>query len=65
LGLFITREIVRKHGGDIRAESCPGQWIDFIFTIPRPDVLLEEPAADAVDETLASQAGSDDGSAAP
>jgi two-component system, NtrC family, sensor kinase len=42
LGLYINREIVRKHGGDIRAESRHGQWIDFIFTLPRPDELLEE-----------------------
>lgn len=42
LGLFITREIVRKHGGDIHAESEHGQWIDFVFTLPRPDVVLEE-----------------------
>jgi two-component system NtrC family sensor kinase len=42
LGLFITREIVRKHEGDIRAESEYGKWIDFIFTLPRPDVLLED-----------------------
>ncbi len=34
LGLFITRDIVRKHGGDIRAESRHGEWIDFIFTLP-------------------------------
>lgn len=42
LGLFITREIVRKHGGDIRAEGRHEQWIDFVFTLPRPDVVLEE-----------------------
>jgi two-component system NtrC family sensor kinase len=42
LGLFITREIVRKHGGDIRAESEEGHWIDFVFTLPRPDVVLGE-----------------------
>jgi len=42
LGLFITREIVRTHGGDIRAESEHGRWIDFIFSLPRPDAMLEE-----------------------
>ncbi|MCX7598866.1 MAG: HAMP domain-containing histidine kinase, partial [Armatimonadetes bacterium] len=40
LGLFIAREIARAHGGDIRAETEPGQWIDFIITLPRPDVIL-------------------------
>jgi two-component system NtrC family sensor kinase len=34
LGLFITKEIISKHGGSIRAESCPGEWINFKFTLP-------------------------------
>ena len=42
LGLFIDREIVRKHGGDIWAQSQFGEWIDFIFTLPRPDEMLHE-----------------------
>jgi two-component system, NtrC family, sensor kinase len=33
LGLFITREIVRKHGGRIWAESQPGEWMRFIFVL--------------------------------
>ena len=37
LGLFITKEIMEKHGGTIRAESQPGEWINFIFTLPIPD----------------------------
>ncbi len=39
LGLFITREIVVKHGGAIRAESQQGEWMNFIFTLP-----AQEPA---------------------
>jgi two-component system NtrC family sensor kinase len=34
LGLFITREIITKHHGDIRAESEPGQWMRFRFSLP-------------------------------
>jgi signal transduction histidine kinase len=34
LGLFITREIIVKHHGDIRAESEPGRWMRFRFTLP-------------------------------
>jgi signal transduction histidine kinase len=34
LGLFITREIITKHHGEIRAESEPGQWMRFRFTLP-------------------------------
>jgi two-component system NtrC family sensor kinase len=43
LGLFITKEIVRKHGGDIRAESAEGEWMRFVFTLPTapPDVASQ------------------------
>ena len=34
LGLFITREIIAKHGGRIRAQSEQGHWIDIIFSLP-------------------------------
>ncbi|MBU2549481.1 MAG: cache domain-containing protein [Proteobacteria bacterium] len=34
LGLFITKDIVTRHGGSIRAESEPGRWTHFIFTLP-------------------------------
>jgi two-component system NtrC family sensor kinase len=34
LGLFITREIITKHHGEIRAESEPGHWMRFRFTLP-------------------------------
>ncbi len=34
LGLAITREIVRSHGGDIWATSDPGRGTAFVFTLP-------------------------------
>jgi two-component system NtrC family sensor kinase len=35
LGLFITRDIVRRHGGEIHA-ACDGDgWVKFIFTLPK------------------------------
>ena len=34
LGLFITRDILRRHHGDIRVECDEGQWINFIFHLP-------------------------------
>jgi signal transduction histidine kinase len=34
LGLYISREIVRGHGGDIGVESEPDQGSVFWFTLP-------------------------------
>ncbi|MCJ7593776.1 MAG: HAMP domain-containing histidine kinase [Desulfobacterales bacterium] len=34
LGLFITRDIITKHGGKIWAESEPEKWTRFRFTLP-------------------------------
>lgn len=34
LGLFITRDIVSRHGGTIWAESEKGEWVRFLFTLP-------------------------------
>ena len=36
LGLYLSREIARRHGGDIQVESTPGQGSRFTFTLPRP-----------------------------
>ena len=34
LGLFVTKEIVENHGGQIWANSEQGKWANFVFTIP-------------------------------
>ena len=37
LGLFITKEIITKHGGKIWVESEEGRWINFLFTLPKSE----------------------------
>jgi two-component system NtrC family sensor kinase len=34
LGLFIARRIVQAHGGEIRVDSAPGEWAEFVCTFP-------------------------------
>ncbi len=34
LGLFITRDIVRRHGGEIHAACDGDQWATFVFPLP-------------------------------
>jgi two-component system NtrC family sensor kinase len=34
LGLFITREIIRRHGGAIHAQSRHHEWLDIVFELP-------------------------------
>ncbi|MBM3315744.1 HAMP domain-containing histidine kinase, partial [candidate division WOR-3 bacterium] len=40
LGLYISRQIVLRHGGEISADSQPGIWAEFHFRIP----LKQEPS---------------------
>ena len=35
LGLYICKEIVEKHGGEIWADSKMGEWVKFSFTLPK------------------------------
>jgi signal transduction histidine kinase len=34
LGLYITRQLVELHGGEIKVESKPGHGSTFSFTLP-------------------------------
>ena len=42
LGLFITRQLVRAHGGEVRVESQLGHGSTFIVEVPRTAVLEGE-----------------------
>ena len=37
IGLAIVRRIVRRHGGEIRAEAKPGQGATFFFSLKEPE----------------------------
>jgi PAS domain S-box-containing protein len=44
LGLYIARQIVEAHGGEIRVESAPGAGTSFVVLLPRqPGTELAEP----------------------
>ena len=41
LGLYITREIVRRHGGDVTVESAVGEGALFRVRLPRVSMEAE------------------------
>ena len=41
LGLILCKEFVNKHGGEIRAESTPGQGTTFQFSLPSADIQCD------------------------
>jgi two-component system phosphate regulon sensor histidine kinase PhoR len=43
LGLFVTKNIVERHGGTICADSMPGWWARFTFTLPVHIPVTGEP----------------------
>ena len=51
LGLALSNDIVREHGGSIRVESQPGQFTEMIIEIPvtPPSATLEGDAGDKPD----------------
>ncbi len=43
LGLAVSRQIVRAHGGEIRATSEPGHGATFTFVLPVASRLADSP----------------------
>ena len=42
IGLYLSREIVQNHGGDIGVASARGEYTEFTVTLPRQRVKSEE-----------------------
>jgi two-component system NtrC family sensor kinase len=41
IGLYLVRKIIEAHGGYVWAESQPGAWANFIFTLPNREMGIK------------------------
>ncbi|GEM_PF-991234 len=44
IGLFVTRKVIRQHGGSVTVESKPGHGARFVITLPRQMVAAPVPS---------------------
>ena len=69
LGLALSNDIVRKHGGGIRVETEAGAFTEMIVTLPRASALADAEEAEsgptAADESAADESAEDAAEDAP
>ena len=46
IGLYLARKIVEAHGGTLWADSTPGSWARFTFTLPKHGAQHEYPVVE-------------------
>jgi PAS domain S-box-containing protein len=57
LGLYIVRQIVQAHGGQVEVESRPGAGARFVITLPRRLLEAREPSLVPAQPDSASEVG--------
>ncbi|WP_235941786.1 hybrid sensor histidine kinase/response regulator [Paenibacillus puerhi] len=51
LGLSISHQLVKLHGGTLQVSSVPGQGSEFVFTLPLAEPLAEQAVPEEATET--------------
>ena len=66
LGLTITRQVIKQHGGTLEVDSTPGQGTTFTIRIPlASEVGLEDGASSALEQAASADVSANDADTHP
>ena len=66
LGLTITRQVIKQHGGTLEVDSTPGQGTTFTIRIPlASEVGLDDGEQSALEQAANADVGPDENDAHP